>query len=105
MHPHHVFAGGLVVNDLGPLDDPVWTKVPAALPREQFSYICPFHQILHVSTVRPWLLGKIVAYLAGVTVDGLESAPVELVFADPVVSRVDFDDSYGHGCYDIIHPE
>lgn len=46
MHPHHVFAGGLVVKDLGSLDNPVGPEIPATLSREQFSYISPFHQIL-----------------------------------------------------------
>jgi hypothetical protein len=46
MHPHHVFARGLVVKHLGPLDNPVGSEITATLPREQFSYICPFHQIL-----------------------------------------------------------
>jgi hypothetical protein len=40
----------------------------------------------------PWI-GKLITYLAGVAVDRLERAPVELVFTDPVVGRADFDDS------------
>jgi hypothetical protein len=46
MHPHHVFAGGLVVKDLGSFDNPVGPEIPATLSREQLSYISPFHQIL-----------------------------------------------------------
>jgi hypothetical protein len=56
MHPHDVFAGGLVVKDLGPLDNAVWPKITAALSREEFSYICPFHQILQTLTLAGGLI-------------------------------------------------
>jgi hypothetical protein len=51
MHPHDVFAGGLVVKDLGPLDNAVGPEITAALPGEKFSYIGPFHQILQALTL------------------------------------------------------
>jgi hypothetical protein len=52
MHPHYVFASGLVVKDLGPLDNPVGPKITATLSGEEFSYICPFDQILRALTLR-----------------------------------------------------
>ena len=76
VHPHHILGSCSVVYDLGTLDDSIRTKISAALAGKQLPNKRPFHQVG-----------------AGITIDGLEGTSVQLVLADPVVDRVNFDDS------------
>ena len=96
MHPHHIRGGVIVVDDLGPLHDTVGAKVSTALQGEQFTLKRPLDQVLE-SIVRHVCMLQVtqseMTHCAGIAVDGLERASVQVVLPGPVVCAVHFNDA------------
>lgn len=76
MHVHDILASRRVIQDLGPLNDSVWSEIPRVLQREKVIDKGPIDQVG-----------------GGVAADRLERVAIELVLANEVVGGPDLYDT------------